>query len=220
MPAPVEFWFDFISPFSYLAWQRIHPLAEAHGREVCYRPTLFAALLDHWGQLGPAEIAPKREYVFKQVLRRAHALGVPLRPPPRHPFNPLLGLRLASLELPPDRQRALIDALFRATWGGGPGIDDQATVEAVVREAGFDASSLIAEATTPANKQRVIDRGSEALARGVFGVPTMIVDDELFWGDDSCADLDAFMRGDDPFDRELLDRWHDLPIGSARQRAR
>jgi 2-hydroxychromene-2-carboxylate isomerase len=145
---------------------------------------------------------------------------VPLQPPPRHPVNPLLGLRLASLELPPDRQRALIDALFRATWGGGPGIDDQATVEAVVREAGFDASSLIAEATTPANKQRVIDRGSEALARGVFGVPTMIVDDELFWGDDSCADLDAFMRGDDPFDRELLDRWHDLPIGSARQRAR
>jgi 2-hydroxychromene-2-carboxylate isomerase len=314
MAAPVEFWFDFISPFAYLAWQRIHPLAAAHGREVAYRPTLFAALLDHWGQLGPAEIAPKREYVFKQVLRRAHALGVPLQPPPRHPFNPLLGLRLASLELPPDRQRALIDTLFRATWGGGPGIDDPATVEAVLREAGFDASSLLAEAitpankqrvidrgsealgrgvfgvplqppprhpfnpllglrlaslelpadrqralidalfratwgggpgiddpaaveavlreagfdassligeaTTPANKQRVIDRGSEALARGVFGVPTMIVDGELFWGDDSCADLDAFLHGNDPFDRELLLRWHDLPSGAERQRTR
>jgi 2-hydroxychromene-2-carboxylate isomerase len=216
MPTPVEFWFDFISPFAYLAWQRVHSLAEAHGRSVVYRPTLFAALLDHWGQLGPAEIPPKREYVFKQVLRRAHALGVPLQPPPRHPFNPLLGLRLASLELEPARQRALIDALFRATWGGGSGIDDPGTVEAVLREAGFDAGVLLADATTPDNKQRVIDRGREAIARGVFGVPTMIVDGELFWGDDSFAELDAFLRGEDPIDPELLGRWASLPVGQAR----
>src|SRR5690349_24411474 len=90
MAHPVEFWFDFISPFGYLAWQRIHSLVDAHGRDVVYRPTLFAALLNHWGQLGPAEIPPKRVFVFKQVLRRAHVLGVPLVPPPRHPFNPLL----------------------------------------------------------------------------------------------------------------------------------
>jgi 2-hydroxychromene-2-carboxylate isomerase len=216
MPAPVEFWFDFISPFAYLAWQRIHPLAQAHGRSVTYRPTLFAGLLDHWGQLGPAEIPPKRVYIFKQVLRRAHALGVPLQPPPRHPFNPLLGLRLASLELDPDRQRALIDALFRATWGGGPGIDDPATVEAILREAGFDAGPLLADATTPANKQRVIDRGLEAIALGVFGVPTMIADGELCWGDDSCGELEVFLRGKDPLDPELLTRWASLPVGQAR----
>jgi 2-hydroxychromene-2-carboxylate isomerase len=219
VPTPVELWFDFISPYAYLAWQRIHPLVEAHGRSVVYRPTLFAGLLDHWGQLGPAEIPPKREWVFKQVLRRAHALGVPLQPPPRHPFNPLLGLRLASLELEPNRQRALIDALFRATWGGGPGIDDPSAVEAVLRAAGFDAESLLADATTPANKQRVIEGGREAISLGVFGVPTMIVDGELFWGDDSFAELDGFLRGEDPYDAELLRRWASLPVGQARSLA-
>ena len=97
MSAPIEFWFDFISPYAYLAWQRIHPVVEAHGRALIYRPVLFAGLLDHWGQLGPAEIPPKREFVFRQVLRRAAALGVPLEPPPSHPFNSLLGLRLVPI---------------------------------------------------------------------------------------------------------------------------
>src|SRR5690554_5088901 len=114
MSAPIEFWFDFISPYAYLAWQRIHPVVEAHGRALIYRPVLFAGLLDHWGQLGPAEIPPKREFVFRQVLRRAAALGVPLEPPPSHPFNSLLGLRLACLELPPADRRRLIDQLYRA----------------------------------------------------------------------------------------------------------
>lgn len=220
MAAPVEFWFDFISPFAYLAWQRVHELAARHGRTLSYRPTLFAALLDHWGQLGPAEIAPKREYVFKQVLRRAHALGVPLQPPPTHPFNPLLGLRLACLDQEdPGQRRALIDLLFRATWAGGPGIADPATVAALLRDAGLDADQLIADATTPANKGRLIENTRAAIAHGVFGVPTMIVDGELFWGDDSLPELDAFLRGDDPVDPNLLERWRDLPVGMSRQSA-
>jgi 2-hydroxychromene-2-carboxylate isomerase len=220
MAATIEFWFDFISPFGYLAWQRIHPIADAHGRSVVYRPTLFAALLNHWGQLGPAEIPPKRVFIFKQVLRRAHALGVPLVPPPRHPFNPLLGLRVASLDLPPDRQRVLIDALYRATWAGGPGIDDPSAVEAVLREAGFaDAGSMIAEASSPAIKQRLLDRGQQAIELGVFGVPTMIADGELFWGDDSFDHLDAFLRGEDPIDHELLGRWASLPVGASRRKS-
>lgn len=217
MPATIEFWFDFISPFGYLAWQRIHTIADRHGREVAYRPTLFAALLNHWGQLGPAEIPPKREFIFKQVLRRAHALGVPLVPPPRHPFNPLLGLRLASLDLPREQQRTLIDALFRVTWAGGPGIDDPSVVEAVLGEVGFeDASSMIAEASSPAIKQRVAEQGQRAIALGVFGVPTMIADGELFWGDDSFDHLDAFLRGEDPIDPALLARWGSLPAGAIR----
>jgi 2-hydroxychromene-2-carboxylate isomerase len=217
--AAIELWFDFISPYAYLAWQRIHPLAAAHERELVYRPTLFAALLDHWGQLGPAEIGPKRVFVFKQVLRRAHALGVPLQPPPRHPFNPLLGLRLACLELDPATRRSLIDLLFRATWAGGPGIDEPAVVADLLRDAGLDADALIAAATTPANKRALIDNGEAAIAAGVFGVPTMIADGELFWGDDSVPELDAFLRGEDPVDRDALARWRDLPVGAARARA-
>jgi 2-hydroxychromene-2-carboxylate isomerase len=218
VPAPIEFWFDFISPYAYLAWQRIHAVAEAHGRELVYRPVLFAGLLNHWGQLGPAEIPPKREFVFRQVSRRAAALSVPLLPPPSHPFNPLLGLRLASLELAPAQQRRLIDLLYRATWGGGPGITDPSVVAGLLDQAGFAGEQLIAEAQSPASKQRVLDRGAEAIAAGVFGVPTMIVDGELFWGDDSFAELEQVLRGEDTLDRVGMARWAALPASADRRR--
>ncbi|MCA9701725.1 MAG: 2-hydroxychromene-2-carboxylate isomerase [Myxococcales bacterium] len=218
MPAPIEFFFDFISPYAYLAWQRIHPLAERHGRAVLPRPVLFAGLLNHWGQLGPAEIPPKRLWTFKQVSRRAARLGVPLQPPPSHPFNPLNGLRLASLEkLDDDARRRLIDLLYRATWGGGPGIADPATVAALLDAEGFDGAALIRATQDPAAKQAVVVAGQQAIAAGVFGVPTMLVDGELFWGDDSFEDLDAFLRGEDPLDSADLARWTDLPATAQRK---
>ena len=216
--APIEFWFDFISPYAYLAWQRVHAVAEAHDRPLVYRPVLFAGLLGHWGQLGPAEIPPKREFVFKQVLRRAAALGVPLQPPPSHPFNPLLGLRLACVELEPEPRRRLIDALWQATWAGGPGITAPEEVARVLADAGLEPEPLLAAAQAPATKQRLLDHGAAAIAAGVFGVPTMLVDGELFWGDDSFAELDAWLRGEDPLDRDALARWAGLPASAVRER--
>jgi 2-hydroxychromene-2-carboxylate isomerase len=217
VPTPIEFWFDFISPYAYLAWQRIHGVAEAHGRELVYRPVLFAGLLNHWGQLGPAEIPPKREFLFRQVSRRATALGVPFQPPPSHPFNPLLGLRLASLELAPADQRRLIDILFHATWGGGGGISDPAVVARLLDEAGFAGEQLIAQAQSPAGKQRVLDSGAAGISAGVFGVPTMIVDGELFWGDDSFAEIEQVLRGEDTLDRQGMARWASLPASADRR---
>lgn len=220
MSGSVELYFDFISPFAYLAWQRVHRVVGDHGRELVLRPVLFAALLDHWGQLGPAEIPPKREYIFKQVLRRAHALGVPLAPPPRHPFNPLLSLRLAALSLEPGPRRALIDLLFRAAWAGGPGVDDPAVVATLLGDAGFDADALLAQATDAEHKRALIAATKDALARGVFGVPTMVVDGELFWGEDSLDDLAAHLRGEDPVNQDMLARWAELPAGAQRPGSR
>lgn len=217
MTAPVEFWFDFISPYAYLAWQRVHAIVEDRGRAVVYRPVLFASLLNHWGQLGPAEIAPKRIHAFKQVSRRAAALGVPMIPPPSHPFNPLLGLRLASLELPAARQRALIDALFRAVWAGGPGIDDPQVVAQLLSDAGFDAAALLAAAGAPAHKQRLVSQTQVGVDAGVFGIPAMIADGELLWGEDSLDDLARFLDGEDAVDLEALKQWADLPASASRQ---
>lgn len=212
----IEFWFDFISPYAYLAWTQIHALAERHARPVVMRPVLFASLLDHWGQLGPAEIPPKRIHTFKQVLRRAHELGVPLEPPPAHPFNPLLGLRLVSLELPDSQRRALIDRLFRAVWAGGPGITDPTTVAGMLDELGLDGAGLVAATQAPELKQRLLAAKHEAVAKGVFGVPTMIVEGELFWGCDTLGDLDRFVRGADPLPSDLLERWRALPSQAVR----
>ena len=220
MAAPIVFYFDFISPYAYLAWHEIHALAETHGRELELRPVLFAALLNHWGQLGPAEIPPKRLHTFKQVLRWAAARDLHLEPPPAHPFNPLLALRLACVELPQAERRALIDHLFRATWGGGPGVAGVDTVREGLVAAGLDAPALLSAAMRPENKQRLIANGELALRHGVFGVPTMVVDGELFWGVDTLPEIDAFLRGEDPLDPALLERWRELPVGTARKQSR
>jgi len=212
--APLRFCFDYISPYAYLAWHRIHGLAECHGRTVQPVPILFAALLNHHGHKGPAEIPSKRVYVFKDVVRTAAVQGVPLQPPPSHPFNPLLALRLTTAVTEPVQQRALIDALFHATWGGGDGVTDPDAVAALAEEVGV--SDAVARATDPAVKEAVKQATADALAAGVFGVPTVLVDGELFWGVDSLDHLERFLAGRDPVTPELLDQWADLPASAGR----
>lgn len=220
MAAPIEFWFDFISPYAFLAWTQIHTIAERHARPLVLRPVLFAALLDHWGQLGPAEIAPKREHVFKQVLRRGFDLGITIAPPPAHPFNSLLGLRLASLELPEADRLRVIDRLYAAVWRpNAPGITDPAVVAGLLDELGLAGAALIEAANAPDTKQKLMAATSEAIAKRVFGVPTMIVDGELFWGVDDLANLERFLRGEDPIDVAMLERWRDLPVQASRPKA-
>lgn len=186
----IDFYFDFISPYAYLGWTQIHALAARHGQTVRPIPILFAALLNHSNTRGPAEIPAKRAYLFKDTKRLAATFGVPFAPPPTHPFNPLLALRVAGVAA----DTRVIDALFRATWGGGGGVE---TVDAIARVLGEDAR-LLAEAAAPAAKQRLRDATDAAIAAGVFGVPSMIADGELFWGCDSLPHLERFLDGDDP----------------------
>lgn len=212
----VRFYFDVISPYAYLANERIHAVAEAHGREVTWVPVLFAALLDAFGHKGPAEIPPKRVYTFKQVTRYAFDQGVPLVPPPAHPFNPLLALRLASLDLPRAERRALVDLLFRRTWGEGLGVVDADALAEAIDSIGLPGTELVARAGEPETKARLRSQTEEALTRGVFGVPSFEVDGEIFWGQDAIPHVDRFLRGEDPVDAELLERWRDIPAGAKR----
>lgn len=215
---PITFYYDFISPYAYLAWTQLGALAARHGRELEPVATLFAALLDANGQLGPAEIPNKRIYIFKDVLRSAHQLGVPLAPPPAHPFNPLLGLRVCSCDLTPDERTRAIDALYRATWAGGPGITDEQAVRAALDAADLDGAALVAQAATEPVKERVRAQTARALAAGAFGVPTMMADGELFWGLDAFAHLERRLEGQDPIDAIDVERWRDLPAQAVRRR--
>jgi 2-hydroxychromene-2-carboxylate isomerase len=179
-------------------------------------PVLFAALLNAHGQKGPAEIPPKKVYIFKDVLRRAYRLGIPIVPPPAHPFNPLLALRAASLELPAPEKRALIDRLYQATWGGGSGVDNPDAVAAAATAAGLDGAAIVAAASGEDVKARLRRQTDEAIAAGVFGVPTMLVGEELFWGFDALEHLDDYLCGEDPLDPVLLERWSGI-LASARR---
>ena len=201
----IRFHFDYLSPYAYLAWTQIHALAARHGRTVEPVPTLFAALLAHGGTKGPAEIPAKAVYVFKDSLRTARLLGVPLLPPPSHPFNPLVALRVSGLAQGDD-QRRLIDALFQATWGGGDGVETEEKVARVADAVGFDGDALVARAATPEGKDRLRSATEAAIAAGVFGVPTMLADGELFWGYDSFGHLDRYLAGADPLRPEDLAR--------------
>ena len=182
MSTSLRFYFDYISHNAYIAWTQVHTLAARHDRVVEPVPVLFAGLLNAHGQKGPAEIPAKAWWMAKDLLRKSARLGVPLQPPASHPFNPLLSLRASLVPRDADDQRRLIDALFRATWVERQDISAPAVVAAAASAAGLDAQSIVTATQSEEIKQRLRAETDAAIAAGVFGVPTMIVDGELFWG--------------------------------------
>lgn len=212
MSAPLGFYFDFISPYAYIGWKRIHALAEKHGRKVVPVPILFAAVLDANHTKGPAEIPSKRVYVFKDAYRHAHLHHIPFGPPPAHPFNPLLALRIASLPDSAESRRRVIDILFDAVWsGGGPGVTDPEAVAHLLTREGLDGASLVARASAQEAKDAVRHATADALVRGIFGVPSIDADGEIFWGADSFPFVEARLEGRDPVANIDLTAWHELP---------
>ena len=206
MPQRVlRFHFDYISPYSYLAWHRLGDFARQYDLRVEPKPTLLAALLNHLGHKGPGEIAPKRIYMFKDCLRAAAQLNVPFVPVFSHPFNPLASLRATLLEMDDDTRHQIVTKLFNATWAESRDVGSPEVVAEICADAGVpDAFERIKE---PAIKQRLLDENHEAIERGVFGVPTMAVDDELFWGTDSFPHLARYLAGDDPVRPEDVEAW-------------
>jgi 2-hydroxychromene-2-carboxylate isomerase len=218
----IEIFFDFISPYSYLAWAKVRGLGARLGHDVEPRPVLLAGILNALGTKGPAEVPARRAYLVKDLLRAAHRASVKISLPPAHPFNPLLALRVAALDMDGALRFRIIDALFAATWGGGEGIEGEGRVAAVLRQAGIDEAPLIALASTPEAKERLRRNTDEAIARGSFGVPTLFVQGEMFFGFDSFPEIEAFLRGEDPAAQspELIERWAKLSASATRQMAR
>lgn len=199
------YWFDFVSPYAWVGFRPARALAEKHGREFAARPVLFAGLLDAHGLVGPAEVPAKRAYIFKDAYRKASARGLPpLVLPPSHPFNPLVALRAVIA----DPRVELVDALFAAAWIEGRAID---TPEAVAAIAGED---VVRRASTPEVKARLRDETELAAKRGIFGVPTLELDGELFWGSDALEHADAFLRGEDPVPKDP--RYFERPASATR----
>lgn len=218
---PVAFHFDFLSPYAYLAWTQIRAIAGRCDREVHAVPTLLAALLDAAGSKGPAEIPAKRVYVFKDTFRTAKVLGVPFGPPPSHPFNPLLALRIASLPMAENDRHRVVDALFAESWGGGRrGVDRPEVVAAILEGAGLDGHALVERAGSVEAKAALRAQSDDAIAKGVFGVPTTIVDGEIFFGFDGLGHAERRMLGKDPFDPQELVKWAFLPASATRPGSR
>ena len=199
----LDFWFDPISPFAYLAFERLPQALEGLSVEVSYRPILFAALLQHWGQKGPAEIEPKRAWTFRHVHWLGQLHGIAIDTPAQHPFNPLAQLRLLLACAPaggtPNRRTC--EAVLRHIWQGGGDANDAARLAALTQEL-----APAQAASDERVKQALKDSTADALARGVFGVPTVEVDGRLFWGLDALPMLAAYLRGEPWFDGPAWNR--------------
>ena len=208
-----RWYFDFISPFAYLQWPRIRALSNAVSFD--YRPILFAAILDHHGQKGPAEIARKRAFTYRFVQWRADRLGIPLRFPPAHPFNPLAALRLC---IATGSTPAAITAVFDHLWRDGARGDDAASLAEVARGLGID--DVEAAIAAPEVKAALKHNTDAALADGVFGVPSIVVGEAVFWGEDATAMFEQFVVDPVLFEGEEMRRISRLPEGVRRNAAR
>lgn len=191
----INFYFDFISPYAYLAFEALPKSLQGISCSVNYQPVLFAGLLKHHGQLGPAEISGKREWTYRQVLWQARQLGIDLDLPQAHPFNPLGLLRLALACSPHQHpNRRICEAIFRHAWRGGAAADDPSRLAHLSAQLQPDCSVDDLRV-----KEQLKTYTEQALARGVFGVPTFEVDGQLFWGLDSLPMLKAYLQGDTSF---------------------
>ena len=190
----IDFWFDPVSPYAYLAFERLPEAFVGLSYSVAYRPIVFGALLKHHAHKGPAEIEPKRAWTFRQVHWLARRAGIELDTPARHPFNSLALSRLAWSAAAPGTtpNRYVCEAVLHHAWIGGEDAEDPARFAALAER--------LAPALEPGGdeaKQRLRDATSAATVLDLFGVPTLGIDDKLFWGFDALDMAAAFVRGDD-----------------------
>ncbi len=211
----ITFYFDVISPYAYLAFEKLPDVLAGHSYSVTYKPVLFAGLLKHHGQLGPAEIAGKREWTYRQVMWLAEQQGTPLRMPKTHPFNPLALLRLAFAAAPlgvdgGTPNRFVCESLLRHVWQSGLDAADP------------DRLAQLAEHLQPKQpvdesvKERLKRSTQEAIDCGVFGVPTLTVDDKLFWGLDALPMLRDYLDHAPWFESPAWDAASHIAVGKSR----
>jgi len=202
----IRWYFDFISPFSYLHWQKVKALPEP----VAPVPIAFGAVLTACGQKGPAEIPGKREFTYRHVLWQAREEGVALRFPPAHPFNPLAALRLCVAA---GSTVQAVDALFDWIWKSGNAGDSMESLAAVAAALGIDPATAQGEAA----KAGLRANTEAAIAEGVYGVPILAFDGHLFWGNDAHAFAVAALRNPRVLADAEMQRVSALPVGIQRR---
>jgi len=202
--ASIDWYFDFVSPYSYICLHRLAELSSV----VAYRPVLFAGLLNHWGQKGPAEIPAKRRWTYRWCTWWAEHLGIAFRFPAAHPFNPLPHLRLALAAGPTTE---VVTRIFDSLWTTGR--DASAGFDDLCRDLRVDPARL----AFPEIKDALKKATELAASRGVFGVPSFLIEGEVFWGADSIEFVRAFLADPKVLNSAEMRRVDALPVAAARK---
>jgi 2-hydroxychromene-2-carboxylate isomerase len=206
MTASVDWYFDFVSPYSHICLHRLRDIPAP----IIYKPVLFAGLLNHFGQKGPAEIPAKRKWTYRWCHWWAKELGVPFRFPASHPFNPLHHLRLA---LACGSSPEAVRRIFESIWVSGDEATDPGRFSKLCQEFKISPQQLADQGI----KDLLRRNTEEAVGRGVFGVPSFVVDGEVFWGADSIGFLSAFLADPAAVRNEEMRRLEALPFAAARK---
>lgn len=203
-------YFDLISPFAYLHLKLLHKLPAS--LEMEYLPVLFAGLLKHWGHKGPAEIPAKRVYTYRYVTWLAQNLGIPFKIPPSHPFNSLAALRLL---IGAGSNQTNVTTAFDMIWKEGRDLQNPEEIAELGRRLGIkDVQATLADEEI---KLKLRTNTDMAISKGVFGVPTFLIGETLFWGQDSVDMMLGYLRDPDLFNASEMRRALNLPVGTTRR---
>ena len=184
MTKQVEFYFDIVSPASYLAWTQMPKFAAQAGAEVLYRPFFLPGLFQTAGSASPITVPNKGRWLFQDLIAWAKRYGVPFRMNSKFPMSSLTAMRgLIAWQDKPEFM-ALGNGFYQAMWVDDRDISDGEVIADVVQAAGISPQDFSAAVQDPAIKQRVFDINEELAARGAFGAPTFFVGKKMFWGQD------------------------------------
>lgn len=206
----IKWYFDFISPFAYLQMAQFSHLPK--NIKLKPIPIVFGGLLAHWGQLGPAEISPKRKFVYRFFQWKADSLGVPFKMPPSHPYNPLSSLRLC---IAAGSKIEDVQVIYNIIYGKGIQPDSEEGLGMMAQELNIKNPE---EAINNIDVKEKLKQNTEnAVTDGVFGVPTFVVKDELFWGGDATDMMLDFLSNPTLFETSEMKRISEMPMGKTRK---
>lgn len=194
----IDFYFDFLSPFSYLAWTWVRE----QDLNFHFYPVPMASLITHYETKGPAQIEPKRNYLFKDLLRKTKLQNIPFTTPRELPFNSLYALRLSLKGVAGENQKAVIDAIFTAGWANGLDIGNDDVLKTVLAAKQLPVNELIEKMEAKEARRELKNNMEQALTKKLFGVPSFLVGDELFWGHDSISFMEMHLNNSDPVDEQ------------------
>ncbi len=180
----VEFYFDFGSPTTYLAWQRLLQLQGQYDFNIDYKPMLLGGVFKATGNSSPVMIPAKGKYMMADMARFAKRYGVPMNMNPNFPINTLPLMRAAHGALKLGCFDLYVKTIFEAMWINGNNMSDPSVIGSVLTAAGLDSAALMVSTQDPEIKQTLIDVTDEAINRGAFGAPTLFMDGEMYFGQD------------------------------------
>jgi len=208
----VDWYFDFISPFAYLQFSQFKRFE--NDLSITIHPVVFGALLKHWGQLGPAEIVPKRIFTYRFFKWKADRLGIEYTMPPSHPFNPLPALlSCIAGNSTYEVTKEIFDIIYKQ--GEQP---DQKEGREKLETLLNKYPSEYSELDESALKKILRTNTSRAIENGVFGVPTFVVDQQIFWGGDSSDMMLDFIKNPELFSSEEMQRVSSMPMDLIRNK--